>query len=70
MLRCGDARVPVFSGSGSLRGAAVMAALSEVDMVLVGGVWVQLVVKQARWQMDAGPVGASVYSARVAYAFE
>lgn len=68
--KTGEARVPVFSGSGSLRKAAVMAALSEVDIVLVGGVWVQLVFKQARWEMTAGPVDASVYSARVAYAFE
>lgn len=67
--KTGDARVPVFSGSGSFRGTAVIAGLSAVDMVLAGALWIELVVKEAGWAMEVGPVGASVYSVRMCYVF-
>lgn len=63
----GGGRVPVFSKTGSVRGKVVMVAVSAVDLVLAGGVWVEVVFTGQSWRMSAGPVDASMYSARVAY---
>lgn len=87
----GCARVPKFTECGEVgfEGEPVLVAVCAVDMVLSGGVWMDvemtgcpesdlsprrtLYAPSGRpgfcWRMSAGPVGAKVYSARVAYAF-
>lgn len=66
----GGARVRVLSKSGSVGGEIRMAGISTVDLVLAGGLWVELVLEGRGWSMSAGPADAIVYAARVAYAFK
>ncbi|KAL0636379.1 hypothetical protein Q9L58_004629 [Maublancomyces gigas] len=87
----GSARVPKFTEFGEIggEGEPVLVAVCAVDVVLGGGVWMDVEMtgcpqadwspqrrlfgpsgpSQLSWRMSAGPVGAKVYSARVAYAF-
>lgn len=87
----GCARVPKFTEFGEVgcEGEPVLVAVCAVDVVLAGGVWMDVEMtgcpqsdwsaqrtlfrphgpSKLSWRMSAGPVGAKVYSARVAYAF-
>lgn len=73
----GARRSPNLNTEGTLGVPLVQfASLCEVDMALSAGVWVNMQVvgrtsyaPGATWSMNAGPLGARVYSARIAYAY-
>lgn len=72
----GGARVPVLAGNGIFEygGRLELLALCAVDLVLAGGVCIEVFVPawsygdgDQRWSMNAGPDGVSVYAAKVVY---
>lgn len=78
-VKPGGARVPVSELKGKLDvgGSAALVALCAVDLVLAGGLWLEVThrtdqwpPKYLRWVMTVGPADATVYSATLAYATE
>lgn len=69
-LTPGQPRRSTLGAKGTLPGTTkLFVAVCAVDLVLSGGLWVDLVVAHAGggWSMNAGPSTAIVYSARVAH---
>lgn len=72
------ARVSNLNAAGTVPAKGVIfVALSAVDLILGERLWMEVQMIKATgsygpagstWKLSAGPVGASVYSARVAYA--
>lgn len=69
-LTPGGARLPRLAAAGKLAQGAVgvlLVAVSAVDLVLTGNLWVNVAMVSPTWSMTAGPSTARVYSARVVH---